>query len=215
MNLGERTNRILKINIEQYLKKVKNPDKALNKLMVELIEMFRILKMQVLETVRDEKRLRLDYKRQLKKAEEMKDLARQRLAEKDENAARQALVNRNQYIKLAESIEESWTEQKRAVNNLQDLLTQLNIKIDEIRLQKRNILARQRRTKLKKELINKVNETKKINILKDDTDSDIELTAEDWKEIDKEVSNVSLEKQFKELEKELKLLEENTPEDTK
>ncbi len=215
MNLGERTNRILKINIEQYLKKVKNPDKALNKLMVELIEMFRILKMQVLETVRDEKRLRLDYKRQLKKAEEMKDLARQRLAEKDENAARQALVNRNQYIKLAESIEESWTEQKRAVNNLQDLLTQLNIKIDEIRLQKRNILARQRRTKLKKELINKVNETKKINILKDDTDSDIELTAEDWKEIDKEVSNNSLEEQFKELEKELKLLEENTPEDTK
>ena len=183
--------------------------------MVELIEMFRILKMQVLETVRDEKRLRLDYKRQLKKAEEMKDLARQRLAEKDENAARQALVNRNQYIKLAESIEESWTEQKRAVNNLQDLLTQLNIKIDEIRLQKRNILARQRRTKLKKELINKVNETKKINILKDDTDSDIELTAEDWKEIDKEVSNNSLEEQFKELEKELKLLEENTPEDTK
>ena len=213
MNLGERTNRILKINLEQYLKKVKNPDKALNKLMIDLMEMFSILKIQVLETVRDEKRLRLDYKRQLKKAEEMKNLARKRLSEKDENAARKALVNRNKYMKLAESIEKSWTEQKQAVNKLQDLLTQLNIKIDEIRLQKRNILARQRRTKLKKELINKVNETKKINISKDDTDSDIELTEEDWKEIDKEVSNVSLEKQFKELEKELKSLED-TPANT-
>jgi phage shock protein A len=152
MSIWKRISTLLKSNINSIISSAEDPEKNINKLIVDMREQFVEARKQVAIAIADEKRLKRQYQQEAKKAAEWEKKAMMAIKAGRDDLARQALARKGEHEGISAGFQEQWMAQKKASDQLREALQMLNTKIQEAGRKKNLIIARQKRAEAQKKI---------------------------------------------------------------
>lgn len=153
MGVFDRIGRIIRSNISGLLDKVEDPEKVLQQIVADMRQDLREAKLQVAAAIRDQKKLEAQYQENLDKADRWEKRAISAVEAGDDALAKEALRRKRNYERLAQSYKEQLEEQTESVRLLRTSLAALEAKIDEARRRKDLLIARQKRARAQRTII--------------------------------------------------------------
>lgn len=214
MGFFDRIKRVLSANLNQMVSKAEDPEKILNQVIVEMNTQMVESKRSVAGAIADEKKLERQVQELLAQAKEWerKAILAVRAAEKEperaehfEGLAKKALLEKKNCEGDAEKYREQWTAQHEAVERLKDALRGLQQKIDEAQRKKNLLIARNRRAEAHKRIQSQLSGMQNSSAFEafermENKVDQIEAEVDALKELDGPAMDMSLEKEFAELE---------------
>lgn len=206
MGLFSRFKRAVKANIDSMISKAENPEKLLNQLITEMHGQLIEAKKSVALAIADEKKLERLYNQQIVQSTEWERKAVLALDNDREDLAKEALLRKQEYDRLAKQYKEQWEAQHSAVEEIKVTLRQLQQKIEEAQRKKNMLIARVKRAEAQKKVqstITGLNDSSAFEAFDQMTAKveQIEAEADALKEIEKEQKEAdTIEKQFEALE---------------
>ena len=205
MGIFDRFRRVVKSNLNDMISKAENPEKMLNQLIVDMNQNLIESKKSVAAAIADEKRLERQVKENVAAGQDWERKAMLAVRAGKEDLAKEALIRKQDFDKLAAQYTEQWNIQHDAVEKLKSALRGLQQKIEEAQRKKNLLVARSKRAEAQR----KINET--IGGLADTSAFDafeqmskrmdqIEAENEAMVEIEDMTKTDTLEEQFVELE---------------
>lgn len=205
MGIFDRFKRVVKSNLNDMISKAENPEKMLNQLIVDMNQNLIESKKSVAAAIADEKRLERQVKENVAAGEDWERKAMLAVRAGKEDLAKEALIRKQDFDKIAAQYKENWNGQHEAVEKLKSALRGLQQKIEEAQRKKNLLVARSKRAEAQR----KINET--IGGLADTSAFDafeqmskrmdqIEAENEAMVEIEDMTKTDTLEEQFLELE---------------
>jgi len=152
MGLFSRFKRAVKANIDSVISKAENPEKILNQLITEMHGQLIEAKKSVASAIVDEKKLERLYNQQVVKSEEWERRAILALDNNNEDLAKEALLRKQEYDRLAKQYKEQLEAQHLAVEELKGTLRELQQKIEEAQRKKNLLIARVKRAEAQKKV---------------------------------------------------------------
>jgi len=152
MGIFSRLSTLLKANINDLISKAEDPEKILNQLIVDMREQLIDAKKQVATAIADEKRLKKQYEKEQKKAQEWEKKAKMAVRAGRDDLAKEALQRKKEHDELAQEYKGQWEAQKNAADKLRSSLRQLNDKIEEAKRKKSLLIARKKRAEAQKNI---------------------------------------------------------------
>jgi phage shock protein A len=207
MGILNRMKTVLKSNVNSALDSVEDTEKMLNQTVMDMQEQLVKAKQQVAVSIADEKRLERQYKENQTQAESWMDKAKLAVQRGNDELAKAALAKKTEYESLASEYKTQWEAQKASVEKLKASLRELERKIDETRRQKDLLIARNKRAKAQKQIHQTMSGMSTnagafdtFERMKRKVDEE-EAKAAAAEEMADSTGDVSLDKQFAELEK--------------
>jgi len=206
MGLFSRFKRAVTANIDSMISKAENPEKVLNQLITEMHGQLIEAKKSVALAIADGKKLERLYNQQIAQSEEWERKAILALDNDREDLAKEALLRKQEYNRLAKQYKEQWEAQHSAVEELKSTLRELQQKIEEAQRKKNMLIARVKRAEAQKKVqstITGLGDTSAFEAFDQMTAKveQIEAEADALKEIEKDrQEGDTIEKQFKALE---------------
>lgn len=206
MGLFSRFKRAVKGNIDSMISKAENPEKVLNQLITEMHGQLIEAKKSVALAIADEKKLERLYNQQIAQSKEWERKAILALDNDREDLAKEALLRKQEYDRLAKQYKEQWEAQYSAVEELKGTLRQLQQKIEEAQRKKNMLIARVKRAEAQKKVqstITGLDDTSAFEAFDQMTAKveQIEAEADALKEMEKaRQKEDTIEKQFEALE---------------
>jgi len=206
MGIFSRISSIFKANINHMLSNAEDPEKMLEQVTTEMKEQLVKTKQQVAVAIADEKRLAKQYQREEDEAKEWASKAEIAVRKGRDDLAKEALARRNEHANLATEYKSQGEKQRQAVDTLKESLRALERKIDEAARKKNLLIARQKRALAQKQIHETMAGLKDSSAFEtfermeqkvDDTEARADAAAEMAAD-----SDISLEDEFAELEKE-------------
>jgi phage shock protein A len=205
MSFFKRLMRVIKANLNALISRAEKPDKINEQVLQEMQEQLQEAQNQVARAIADEKNIKKQLNEALQQSDTWEKRAMRAIEAGDDDLARQALVRKDEQDKIAAEYQKQWEAQKQAVDQLKNALTMLRQKIDEAKRKKNLLIARQKRAEAQKmiqETMSGIADhsafdtmdrmSKKID--------EIEAQAEAQTEINRELTDQSLEEKFRKLE---------------
>jgi phage shock protein A len=155
VGIFDRFKRVVKSNINDMISKAENPEKMLNQLIVDMNQNLIESKKAVASAIADEKKLERQAKENLAAGEEWERKAILAVRAGKEDLAKEALIRKQEFDKLANQYKEQWTVQHESVEKLKTALRGLQQKIEEAQRKKNLLIARSKRAQAQQ----KINET--------------------------------------------------------
>ena len=155
MGIFDRFRRVVKSNLNDMISKAENPEKMLNQLIVEMNQNLIESKKSVAAAIADEKRLERQAKENLAAGQEWERKAMLAVRAGKEDLAKEALIRKQEFDKIAAQYKEQWTVQHESVEKLKSALRGLQQKIEEAQRKKNLLVARAKRAEAQR----KINET--------------------------------------------------------
>lgn len=152
MGLFSRFKRAVTANIDSMISKAENPEKVLNQLITEMHGQLIEAKKSVALAIADEKKLERLYNQQIAQSKEWERKAILALDNDREDLAKEALLRKQEYDRLAKQYKEQWEAQHLAVEELKGTLRQLQQKIEEAQRKKNMLVARVKRAEAQKKV---------------------------------------------------------------
>ncbi|HHW68099.1 MAG TPA: PspA/IM30 family protein [Epulopiscium sp.] len=206
MGIFNRMVNVIKANINDLIDKAEDPEKMLEQLILDMQEQYTAAKAQVAQAIADEKKLEREYEEQLKLQNEWAEKAELAVSQQNDDLAIKALKRKKEHEKLAEEYKIHLDDQKQVTEKLKNSLKELNDKIEEAKRKKELLIARSKRAKVQ-ETVNKtfseLNDTSAFDSFAR-MESKIEAMEDKVKaqeELNNEVSENTLDKEFEQLEK--------------
>ncbi len=155
MGIFDRFKRVVKSNLNDMISKAENPEKMLNQLIVDMNQQLIESKKSVASAIADEKKLERQAKENLAAGAEWERKAMLAVRAGKEDLAKEALVRKQEFDKLATQYKEQWEVQHESVEKLKSALRGLQQKIEEAQRKKNLLIARSKRAEAQR----KINET--------------------------------------------------------
>ena len=205
MGLFDRFRRLIKSNINDMISKAENPEKMLNQLISDMSQQLMDAKKSVASAIADEKKLKRHIDETREHATEWERKAMLALKREREDLARQALVQKQEYEKLAGEYEQQWNSQRDAVERLRLSLRGLDQKIEEAQRKRNMLIARAKRAEAQRkmqETLGGLSDTSAFEAFEKMSArmDQIEAENEALEEIEGKIQDDSLEREFASLE---------------
>ena len=155
MGIFDRFKRVVKSNLNDMISKAENPEKMLNQLIVDMNQNLIESKKAVASAIADEKKLERQAKENLAAGEEWERKAMLAVRAGKEDLAKEALIRKQEFDKIAAQYHEQWIVQHESVEKLKSALRGLQQKIEEAQRKKNLLVARAKRAEAQR----KINET--------------------------------------------------------
>jgi phage shock protein A len=196
---------LLKANINDLISKAEDPEKILNQLIVDMREQLIDAKKQVAVAIADEKKLKKQYEKENKQAQEWEKKAMMAVRAGRDDLAKEALQRKKEHAELSSEYKKQWEAQKNAAEQLRSSLRQLNDKIEEAKRKKGLLIARKKRAEAQKNIQDTMaglDDTAAFDAFDrmEDKVDQMEAEAEASSELAGELSGDSLTSKFEELE---------------
>lgn len=143
-NLFKRISDVLTANLNDLVDRVEDPERMIKQLIREMEENISSAREGVIDAMASEKQLAKELENQRRLATECQERARRALAGGNEALAREALLRKKEHDGLVESLQASWESARRTSERLKAQLKALESKLEEARLKKGSLVARQR-----------------------------------------------------------------------
>jgi phage shock protein A len=205
MGIFSRISTLLKANINDVISKAEDPEKILNQLILDMKDQLVEAKKQVAVAIADEKRLKKQYDKELKKAREWEKKAMMAVRAGRDDLATEALSRKTEHDELASEYKAHWEAQKAAADKLRNSLRGLNSKIEEAKRKKNLLIARQKRAEATgtiQKTMSSINDTSAFDTMNrmEEKISKMEAENEAFAELEGDFSGDTLESKFDDLE---------------
>ena len=142
MGMFDRIGTLLKSNINAMISSAEDPEKMLNEIVVEMKEHLNECKLQVVATIADEKRLKMQLDAEVAHAAEWEKKAMLAVQHGDDALAREALSRKTTHDANVAGFQAEWEKQHAAAEKLKSALQALTDKIEDASRKKNLLIAR-------------------------------------------------------------------------
>ena len=143
-NLFKRISDVIAANLNDLVDRVEDPERMIKQLIREMEENINSAREGVVDALASEKQLAKELDSQRRQAEEWHSRARRALEAGNEALAREALLRKKEHDGIVANLEASWESARRTGDRLKAQLRALEAKLEEARLKKGSLVARQR-----------------------------------------------------------------------
>jgi phage shock protein A len=151
-NLFKRISDVLTANLNDLVDRVEDPERMIKQLIREMEENVNSAREGVIDALASEKQLARELDHQRRQSEEWHNRARRALENGNETLAREALLRKKEHDDLAKNLQGSWQSAKRTSERLKAQLRALEGKLEEARLKKSTLVARQRAAQAREQM---------------------------------------------------------------
>ena len=152
MGIFGRMKTLLKANVNDLTSKAENPEKVLNQLILDMEDQLRAAKLQVRDTIADQKQLEKKLQASMESSREWERKAMIAVEAGEDDLARAALQRKQEADDHATEHQAGLERQKAAADQLKVALRGLAGKIEEAKRKKAVLLARAKKAELTKTL---------------------------------------------------------------
>jgi len=152
MGLFDRISRLMRANLNDMLSKAEDPEKILEKAIIDMQEDLVQLRQAVASAIASQKRSQQQYNQNQSQANQWQSRAQLALQKGDENLAREALQRKKSYLETANTIKATLNQQTGQVDTLKRNLISLESKISEAKTKKNMLKARAQAAKANEQL---------------------------------------------------------------
>lgn len=151
-NLFKRISDVLTANLNDLVDRVEDPERMIKQLIREMEENVNSAREGVIDALASEKQLAKELDSQRRQAEEWYNRARRALETGNETLAREALTRKKEHDGIVANLQASWESSRRTSERLKAQLRALETKLEEARLKKSSLVARQRAAQAREEM---------------------------------------------------------------
>ncbi|MDS4042234.1 MAG: PspA/IM30 family protein [Candidatus Competibacter sp.] len=151
-NLFKRISDVIAANLNDLVDRVEDPERMIKQLIREMEENINSAREGVIDAVASEKQLAKELESQRRQAGEWHDRARLALESGNETLAREALMRKKEHEGIATNLQTSWESARRTSERLKSQLRALEAKLEEARLKKGSLVARQRAAQAREQM---------------------------------------------------------------
>ena len=151
-HLFKRISDVIAANLNDLVDRVEDPERMIKQLIREMEENISSAREGVIDAVASEKQLSKELDSQRRQAEEWQQRARLALESGNETLAREALTRKKEHDGIATSLDASWQSARRTSERLKSQLRALEAKLEEARLKKGSLVARQRAAQAREQM---------------------------------------------------------------
>lgn len=143
-NLFKRISDVITANLNDLVDRVEDPERMIKQLIREMEENVNSARESVIDAVASEKQLTKELDSQRRQVTEWHDRARRAIETGNEALAREALLRKKEHDGIVSNLEVSSESARRTSERLKAQLRALEMKLEEARLKKGSLIARQR-----------------------------------------------------------------------
>ena len=151
-SLFKRISDVINANLNDLVDRVEDPERMIKHLIREMEENINSAREGVIDAVASEKQLAKELENQRRQAGEWHERARQALETGNEALAREALLRKKEHDGVVANLEVSWASARRTSERLKTQLRALEAKLEEARLKKSSLVARQRAAQAREQM---------------------------------------------------------------
>lgn len=151
-NLFKRISDVLTANLNDLVDRVEDPERMIKQLIREMEENVNSAREGVIDALASEKQLAKELDNQRRQSDEWYNRARRAMENGNETLAREALLRKKEHDDLAGNLQGSWQSAKRTSERLKAQLRALEGKLEEARLKKGSLVARQRAAQAREQM---------------------------------------------------------------
>ena len=151
-NLFKRISDVLTANLNDLVDRVEDPERMIKQLIREMEENVNSAREGVIDALASEKQLAKELDSQRRQAEDWYNRARRALETGNETLAREALLRKKEHDGSAANLQASWESARRTSERLKAQLRALETKLEEARLKKSSLVARQRAAQAREQM---------------------------------------------------------------
>jgi len=205
MGIFSRLAQLIQSNLNDLISRSEDPEKMLNQIVLDMNNQLVEAKKQVATSIADEKRLAKQLEQETANAQEWERRAMMALRAGNEALAKEALARKREHDEIAATLQDQWTKQKTAVDQLKKALRLLSDKIEEAKRKKNVLIARKKRAEAQKAIQETMSGLRDQSAFEtfdrmEQKIDQIEAEAEAQTDIAAEYSGDALASQFKQLE---------------
>jgi phage shock protein A len=205
MGIFSRLAQLIQSNLNDLISRSEDPEKMLNQIVLDMNNQLVEAKKQVAVSIADEKRLAKQLEQEVANAQEWERRAMLALRAGNEPLAKEALARKRENDELAATLQDQWTKQKTAVDQLKKALRLLNDKIEEAKRKKNVLIARKKRAEAQRAIQDTMSGLRDQSAFEtfdrmEQKIDQIEAEAEAQTDLAAEYSGDALASQFKQLE---------------
>jgi phage shock protein A len=151
-NLFKRISDVIAANLNDLVDRVEDPERMIKQLIREMEENIASAREGVIDAVASEKQLAKELDHQRRQAEDWQQRARRAMEAGNETLAREALLRRKEHDGIVANLDASWQSARRSSERLKTQLRALEAKLEEARLKKGSLVARQRAAQAREQM---------------------------------------------------------------
>ena len=151
-SLFKRISDVIAANLNDLVDRVEDPERMIKQLIREMEENVSSAREGVIDAVASEKQLAKELDSQRRQAGEWHERARRALEAGNEALAREALMRKKEHDGIVANLEASWESARRTGERLKSQLRALEMKLEEARLKKGSLVARQRAAQAREQM---------------------------------------------------------------
>ncbi|MFO7640304.1 MAG: PspA/IM30 family protein, partial [Candidatus Competibacteraceae bacterium] len=151
-SLFKRISDVLAANLNDLVDRVEDPERMIKQLIREMEENINSARDGVVDALASEKQLARELEHQRRQAEEWRGRARLALESGNEALAREALLRKKEHDGIVSNLQVSWESARRTGERLKTQLRALELKLEEARLKKGSLVARQRAAQAREQM---------------------------------------------------------------
>lgn len=151
-NLFKRISDVLTANLNDLVDRVEDPERMIKQLIREMEENVNSAREGVIDALASEKQLAKELDSQRRQAEDWYNRARRALETGNETLAREALLRKKEHDGIVANLQASWESARRTSERLKAQLRALETKLEEARLKKSSLVARQRAAQAREQI---------------------------------------------------------------
>ncbi|AFL74398.1 PspA/IM30 family protein [Thiocystis violascens] len=151
-SLFKRISDVLAANLNDLVDRVEDPERMIKQLIREMEENVNSAREGVIDALASEKQLARELEHQRGQAGEWHHRARLALESGNEALAREALLRKKEHDGIAANLQTSWESAQRTGERLKSQLRALEMKLEEARLKKGSLVARQRAAQAREQM---------------------------------------------------------------
>ncbi len=151
-NLFKRISDVLTANLNDLVDRVEDPERMIKQLIREMEENVNSAREGVIDALASEKQLAKELDSQRRQADDWYNRARRALETGNETLAREALTRKKEHDGIVANLQASWESARRTSERLKAQLRALETKLEEARLKKSSLVARQRAAQAREQM---------------------------------------------------------------
>jgi phage shock protein A len=151
-NIFKRISDVLTANLNDLVDRVEDPERMIKQLIREMEENVNSAREGVIDALASEKQLAKELDSQRQQADDWYNRARRALETGNETLAREALLRKKEHDGIVANLQASWESSRRTSERLKAQLRALETKLEEARLKKSSLVARQRAAQAREQM---------------------------------------------------------------
>ena len=151
-SLFKRISDVISANLNDLVDRVEDPERMIKQLIREMEENVNSAREGVIDALASEKQLAKELDSQRQQADDWYNRARRALETGNETLAREALLRKKEHDGIVANLQASWESSRRTSERLKAQLRALETKLEEARLKKSSLVARQRAAQAREQM---------------------------------------------------------------